>query len=308
MWIVPTDANRQKVDIFFDSKYVAPVQQPVVITPEEKVFIKKIEDLLMKKLAEVESALGREAKAYFCGRVFRTVVHEHPIISRRVKWEKFVDKVKIKMIEMCNEGMIEAYIAFSVYFPEMCTREIQPFFFFGGRNKKTSIGEKSVYSDRRLCSLLKDPVFGTHAAVMMNMTNREWLLSLPPSEELPQRTGEWSPPVVEDSWGAPSTSEFGKFTTALKAGLGRELGKVKVVVASGFTKPHSKSAVKWSSWNQSSFSEDLRLHGSPIEAQELSVAELHSVLATTIKHPIVLSSMVWGLCGDEGRREIVSHF
>jgi len=299
MWIVPTDANREKVDSFLAAMCVSS-KRSQVITSEEKAIIKKVKDLLEK----TESAEGRDAKAYFCGKVFREMIREHTIISGGDRWEKLVDQIKIKTLEMCStEGMIDAYIAFSVYFPEMCTREIQPFLFFGGRTKKTSTGENSVYSHRRVCELLKDPVFGPHMEVMLTMTNLKWL-SHASHEEFPQRTGEWKPHVVEDTWGVSPTSVFGKFTNALKTGL-RGLGEVKVVVGSGFTNPQSKSAAKWSS---SGFSEDLRLNGLPIQEQQVSLTELHSVLATKIKHPIVLSSMVWGLCGDEGRREIEYHF
>jgi len=88
---------------------------------------------------------------------------------------KFQLVVRDKMLEMCAKGLSEGYLAFSVFFSNMCTREIQPWFNFSS----------SHYTDEHWYSLQHDPVLRPVAEQVYYMSgfNREWRAEL----------GDWQP-------------------------------------------------------------------------------------------------------------------
>lgn len=112
-------------------------------------------------------AVGSEDRAECIRKALRLVVQAYPAIKACHVWDSFQhNALKNKLLYLCQKGLSEAYLTFSLFFPEMCTREIQPTF-----NFKTI-----YYSDDHLDELRIDPVFGPLAKNMRYMSgyNKQW--------------------------------------------------------------------------------------------------------------------------------------
>lgn len=88
---------------------------------------------------------------------------------------KFQLVMRDKLLQMCAQGISEAYLAFSAFFSNMCTREIQPWFNFSSRH----------YTDEHWYSLQHDPVLRPVAEQVYYLSgfNRMWRAEL----------GDWCP-------------------------------------------------------------------------------------------------------------------
>lgn len=102
--------------------------------------------------------------------------------------------IRDKLLQMCAQGISEAYLGFSAFFSNMCTREIQPWFNFSSRH----------YTDEHWYSLQHDPVLRPVADQVYYLSgfNRMWRAEL----------GDWQPCYIgcgdircrepTPSWGA----------------------------------------------------------------------------------------------------------
>jgi hypothetical protein len=88
---------------------------------------------------------------------------------------RFQLTMRDKLLELCTQGVSEAYLAFSAFFSNMCTSEIQPWFNFSSHR----------YTDEHWYSLQHDPVLRPVAEQVYYLSgfNREWRAEL----------GDWRP-------------------------------------------------------------------------------------------------------------------
>jgi hypothetical protein len=184
-WIRNTKTNRKTVDGFLkttmpfkNDKWHLGTRSGIYPQPGsgEQVLM-SLKDAVLEQSAIVKEAVGRHEEAKKLRELLRPLVKAHPYITvisphlRRLK--NVMAAVRNALIEYCQDGVSEAYLVFHLYFPSMCTREIQPFF-----NYKAS--RSSVYTDDNWHSILTDVDFGplSKDALYMSGFNRMWRTDL----------------------------------------------------------------------------------------------------------------------------------
>lgn len=107
-----------------------------------------------------------EARIRRAGESMRLSSQFHKTIMRWAEWNKFRKVLIKKTIEMMNEGLVEAYLTFKIYHPEMVTREIQPYFNFKG----------NAYSDDRWVEVVTNDFWKPYVkdVYFMSGFNRFW--------------------------------------------------------------------------------------------------------------------------------------
>lgn len=196
-WICNTRQNRRKVDKFLDGETYTIRPGAVSIAPKplftgldydllpqiieeegvplilEEEVLKHIRDVVVHDirciLDKFSPQASVQAKADVCREFLRQLVKCHPLITSAVdqwNWRNFLVELRHKLLEYCRSGVSEAFLVFGLYFPKMCTREIQPFFNFKG----------SCYTDAHWLSLELDPQFNKLGYKMFYMSgfNRNW--------------------------------------------------------------------------------------------------------------------------------------
>lgn len=150
-WIKDTKCNRRKVDRFyamtrddFTHMKEATVQQ-----------CKLIHNAIMNKHYSQE----------------RRIINVLRLVVMGVYDYRLMPIMRDRLLEWCQGGLTEAYLTFGRLFPNMCTREIQPYFNFYGKN-----GASTVYTDDHWYDLLDDRDFGplTSKVYLMSGFNRMW--------------------------------------------------------------------------------------------------------------------------------------
>lgn len=157
-WIRNTQQNRRKVDTF-PERILPRIHNQRIVNLERLCDISDAMDEFNK------TDIGTAARVACLRKVLRLVVVAYENISNK-RWLGFLRTLYHKLLEFCQNGISEAYLTFSLFFPEMCTREIQPVF-----NFKTI-----YYSDGHLDDLSDDPVFGPLAKKVRYMSgyNKLW--------------------------------------------------------------------------------------------------------------------------------------
>lgn len=152
-WIKDTKRNRRKVDQFLALEcqdFSDEVKN--TMTPEQVQIMKKI------------VYNGREITVEQIRYVIRFMVMGY-YDTRMLK------TVRNMLIKWCGYGITEAYLTFNMFFPEMCNREIQPYFNFKFKHHNIQ-----VYTDDHWYELLDDPIFGTlsEPVYFLSGFNRMW--------------------------------------------------------------------------------------------------------------------------------------
>lgn len=110
--------------------------------------------------------------------VLRDHVIYHDMISAYHKKHKCLDEACIRaLLGYCRKGITEAFLVFSLYYPKMCNKDIQPYFLRG---------PKSLYSDLQWFAITHDPVYKDLAVqcYFLSGFNRFGRLALPLKNKL----------------------------------------------------------------------------------------------------------------------------
>jgi hypothetical protein len=116
-------------------------------TLELTQFLDRTQDLIEQANT---TELDTQERVVAVSAVLRWFIKSHALLLGH---DEFLHTIKQRALVFCSgHGIIEAYLTLWLFWPEMCTEEIQPWFPF--------CSDKSYYSEEHFLELKNDPDFG----------------------------------------------------------------------------------------------------------------------------------------------------